>query len=385
MLLAPSPDQVSLLETTARFLADKVPPATLRALRDHEHGFTDDYWEQGVELGWPHLLVAERLGGGSASGDGIVDLALIAYEFGRRAAPGPLLVNAVVAGALSSATGHDDVVKAVLTGDALATWAFLEGPGGDELGERRLRIHAEGGEVVLDGVKRPVESAARATHLLVSGSSPDGPTQVLVPADSPGLTLRRMKSVDLTRRFDEVTFDGVRVPAEAVVGSVGGAGADVERQLLQALVLSAAESIGAMQSAFDLTLAWTFDRYSFGRPLASYQAIKHRMAVMKTRLEAGHAIADDAAAAVAAGRPDAAKLASAAAAYIGDQGSEVVQDAVQLHGGIGVTFEHDLHLYLRRHTLDRGLYGTPAEHRRRVAVELGREVSANEGREAGVA
>jgi alkylation response protein AidB-like acyl-CoA dehydrogenase len=194
-----------------------------------------------------------------------------------------------------------------------------------------------------------------------------------------------MQSVDLTRRFDEVTFDGVRVPADAVVGTFGGATADVERQLLQALVLSAAESVGAMQTAFDLTLAWTFDRYSFGRPLASYQAIKHRMATMKTRLEAGHAIADDAAAALAAGRSDAAKLASAAAAFIGDQGSEVVQDAVQLHGGIGVTFEHDLHFYLRRHTLNRGLYGTPVEHRRRVAIELGHEPAARAGREGATA
>ena len=185
-----------------------------------------------------------------------------------------------------------------------------------------------------------------------------------------------MTAVDLTRRFDEVTFEGVRVGRDALVGDVGVAGPDVRRQLLRSLVVSAAESVGAMQTAFDLTLEWTFDRYSFGRTLASYQAIKHRMASLKTWLEAAHAIADEAAAAVAAERSDAAKLASAAAAYIGEQGSELVQDCVQLHGGIGVTFEHDLHLYLRRHTLNRSLYGTPSEHRRRVAAELDREPQA---------
>ena len=380
MLIAPSPDQSFLLETTTRFLADKVPPTTLRSLRDDPQGFTDDYWRQGVELGWTHLLVDESLGGGSASGDGLVDLSLIAHEFGRRAAPGPLLVSAVVAGALSDAGGHDDVVKSLLGAEALATWAFSEAPGHHELGERRLRVRVEGDSVVLDGTKRPVESAARSTHLLVTGTSDEGPTQVLVPTGTPGISMRPMTAVDLTRRFDEVTFHEVRVGREAVVGEVGGATADVRRQLLRSLAVSAAESVGAMQTAFDLTLEWASDRYSFGRPLASYQAIKHRMAAMKTWLEAAHAISDEAAAAVAADRTDAAKLASAATAYIGERGSELVQDCVQLHGGIGVTFEHDLHLYLRRQTLNRGLYGTPSEHRRRVAEELAREARARAGR-----
>jgi alkylation response protein AidB-like acyl-CoA dehydrogenase len=186
-----------------------------------------------------------------------------------------------------------------------------------------------------------------------------------------------LHSVDLTRRFDVVTFDAVRVDLTAVVGSVGGAAVDIERQLLRALVVSNAESVGAMQTAFDMTLAWTLDRYSFGRPLASYQAVKHRMAAMATWLQASHAIADESAAAVAAERDDAAKLTSAATAYIGERGSELLQECVQFHGGIGVTFEHDLHLYLRRHTLNRALYGTPSEHRRRVATAL-----ATEGRAA---
>ncbi|UDY36634.1 acyl-CoA dehydrogenase family protein [Dermatobacter hominis] len=379
MLVRPTPDQEFLRETTARFLADKVPPSTIRALRADDDGFTPEYWRQGVELGWTHLLVSEDLGGGSASGAGIVDLSLIAHEFGRCAAPGPLLVNAVVAGALSEARGHDDVVKRLLTGEDLATWAFLDGPRRDEASSQRLRITPDGDSLVLDGTKRPVESASRSDHLLVTGTSPDGPTQVLVPAGTPGVSTARMHSVDLTRRFDVVTFDGVRVGADAVVGTVGGAAEAVERQLRWALVVSCAEAVGAMQTAFDMTLAWTSDRYSFGRPLGSYQAIKHRMAHMKTWLEAGHAITDDAAAAVAVDAPDAGKLASAAAAYVGEQGSELMQECVQLHGGIGVTFEHDLHLYLRRQTLDRALYGTPSEHRRRVAAFLDREVEAELG------
>ncbi|MDQ2678596.1 MAG: acyl-CoA/acyl-ACP dehydrogenase, partial [Actinomycetota bacterium] len=357
MLLELTPDQESLRETTARYLTDKVPTSILRSLRVDAQGFTDDYWRQGLELGWTHLLVDERLGGGSASGDGLVDLTLLAYEFGRRAAPGPLLVNAVVAGALSDAGGHDHVVEGLLDGRHLATWALLEHPRRDELGPSELTIRVEGDELVLDGVKRPVESAARATHVLVTGTSvlpggAQGPTQVLVPTDTAGVGISPLHSVDLTRRFDRVTFDGVRIPADAVVGQIGGAAPDVRRQLRRAIVIGAAESVGTMQTAFDMTLEWTRDRYSFGRPLAAYQAIKHRMAHMATWLEASHAIADeaaraaatleaaDAAATIAAAgatsatgddagaevAAEADKLASAAAAYIGVQGSELLQE-----------------------------------------------------------
>ena len=238
----------------------------------------------------------------------------------------------------------------------------------DRPGATTLEVRLDGDEVVVNGVKRPVESAAEASHLLVTGRTGDALTQVLVPTDAAGVDVAPMRSVDLTRRFSLVRFDDVRLPLDAVVGEVGGADDDVELQLQQALVVTTAESVGAMQRAFDMTVEWAFDRYSFGRPLASYQALKHRFADMTCWLEASHAIADAAARAVSSGRSDAAKLASVAMAYIGDHGSELLQDCVQLHGGIGVTFEHDLHLFLRRHTLSRTLYGTPADHRQRVTT-----------------
>ena len=122
-----------------------------------------------------------------------------------------------------------------------------------------------------------------------------------------------------------------------------------------------------MQAAFDMTVEWAFDRYSFGRPLASYQALKHRFADMKTWLEASHAISDDAAAAVAAGAAGRRRAGQRGEGLHRRARRRAVQECVQLHGGIGVTFEHDLHLFLRRHTVDRALFGTPAEHRRRLA------------------
>ena len=378
MLLQLTSDQELLRETTARFLDETVPPSELRRLRDDPVGFADEWWRRGAELGWTSLLVSEAHGGGSISGRALVDLTLIAHEFGRRAAPGPLIAASVVAAALSDAGGaaHAPVLARLLSGESIATWCLGEPRPNDRLGAIALDVRRDGGDVVLSGVKRPVEAAGSASHLLVTGRTGDGLSQVLVPADAPGVSIAPMQSVDLTRRFHVVTFDRVRLPADAVVGELGRAGAEVERQLQVALVLLAAESVGAMQRGFEMTAAWARDRYSFGRPLASYQAIKHRFADLTAWLEASHAIADAAAAAVDAGSAEAAELASVAKAYVGDYGAEVLQDCVQLHGGIGVTFEHDLHFFLRRLTVDRALYGTPAEHRGRITGLLERRVEA---------
>ena len=140
------------------------------------------------------------------------------------------------------------------------------------------------------------------------------------------------------------------------------------------------KSAGALQSGFDMTVEWAFDRYSFGRPLASYQALKHRFADMMSWLEASHAVSAAGCAAVQRESDEAPELVSAAKAYIGQYGVELLQDCVQLHGGIGVTFEHDLHLYLRRVIVNRAMAGTPADHLQRIAgavdARAGSEVAA---------
>jgi alkylation response protein AidB-like acyl-CoA dehydrogenase len=231
-----------------------------------------------------------------------------------------------------------------------------------------VTVRREGSDLVLSGEVRPVESAGQADHLLVTGAEGDGVTQLLVPASADGLSVEPMQTVDLTRRFSVVRFDDMHLTEAAVVGTAGDAAADVERQLQRFLVLLDAESVGAMQAGFDMTVEWAFDRYTFGRPLASYQALKHRFADMLSWLEASHGISALSCTAVQERRDDAAELVSAAKAYIGQYGAALLQDCVQMHGGIGVTFEHDLHLFLRRVTVNRALAGTPAEHRQRIAT-----------------
>jgi alkylation response protein AidB-like acyl-CoA dehydrogenase len=264
------------------------------------------------------------------------------------------------------------VLEQLMSGTATAAWCYGEPAPHDSLGVIETTIRVDGDHLVVDGVKRPVEGAASAAHLLITGRTDGELSQVLVPADAGGVTIERLDSADLTRRFATVRFDGVRVPRAAAVGEPGGAQQRVERQLQVAVAMHNAETVGAMQRAFDLTLAWTADRYSFGRAIASYQEIKHRMADLVTWLEAGHAISDAAIVALDTGDRQAAELVSAASAFVGHYGGEMLQDCVQIHGGIGVTFEHDLHLFLRRVTVNRATYGTPREHRR----ELGRLVTA---------
>jgi alkylation response protein AidB-like acyl-CoA dehydrogenase len=368
MLLNLSEDQQFFRETTDRFLNEQATPDTLRQLRHDPVGYDPAYWRRGAELGWTSLLVDERHGGGTISDSGLADAGLVAYEFGRHAAPGPLAVVNVVAATLSEQDAAPDVLAGLLSGERIATWCAP--PFGSAQWEPTVEATPSGADLVLNGEASIVESAGQADHLLVTCRDQDGTgvTQVLVPATLPGITTTPMQTVDLTRRFGLVTFDGVVVPGTAVVGTPGDARGQVHRQFELCIVLLNAESVGAMQAAFDMTVEWAFDRYSFGRPLASYQALKHRFADMYMWLESGHATSDAACAAVAAGDPDSAELVSAAKAYIGQYGAELVQDCTQMHGGIGVTFEHDLHLFLRRVTLNRALGGTPTEHYRRIAA-----------------
>lgn len=373
-------DQKAFAETTRRFLGDSCPTSVLREARHDPDGFDRAYWRQGAELGWTTLLVSEKDGGGSISGRGVNDLTLVAFEFGRVAAPGPLTATNIVAGAVSRSGSEEqkaEILEGLLSGETIASWAHAEPRPFDRLDQVNLQATRNGDGYVLNGSKSPVESASQSDLLLVSAKDGDGLTQFLVPANTAGVTITPMNTVDLTKRFGRVTFEQVALPASAVLGEVGRADADIERQLQLAIVIQAAEMVGAMDRALEITHEWLFNRYSFGRPLASYQELKHRFVDMRAWLEASNAIADAAAAHVQDESGRAAEYVSAAKSYIGVYAPEAVHDCVQMHGGIGVTFEHDLHLFLRRVTLGAHLYGTVADHRERLTSILESQESIN--------
>jgi alkylation response protein AidB-like acyl-CoA dehydrogenase len=369
-------DQQLFQETTHKFLEDTCPLDVVRQIAEERpEGFDRTWWRRGAELGWVSMLVAEEHGGGSVSGHGLADLALVAEEVGRSVAPGPLIPTNVVAAALSRAGGSDHVkhLAGLVGGETIAAWCP---PGigrkqGDPESEVGVHATAQGDGFVLHGTTAPVEAGGQADLLLVTAQAGEGLAQFVVPSGTPGLTAHPAQSIDLVRRFATLRFDGAEVAANAALGPPVRAHEDLERQLHDAVVLQCFEMVGAIDRVFAFTVEYAEDRYSFGRPLVSYQALKHRFADMKMWLEASHATAGAAARAVDSGSPVAAELVSVAKSYIGDHGPFILQECVQLHGGIGVTWDHDLHLYLRRVVQDRAQFGTPRDHRERIAAGIG--------------
>jgi alkylation response protein AidB-like acyl-CoA dehydrogenase len=365
-----SSDQKLFQATAKEFLEKEYPLDRVRRLDADGGGFDRQWWQRAAELGWAAMLVPEDLGGGSISDEGVRDLTLLAEELGAGVAPGPLLPTNVVLAGLVEAHGtgpdHTGLIEALVSGEQVASWAVYEPGGHWSPATPGVTATRTDDGYRLDGVKDRVEAAGQADVLLVTAATPDGVAQFVVPTSATGVTVTPQWSLELARYFGEVRFDGVTVGPDALVGEPGQQ-AVIERQLQIAVLIQCAEVCGGLERVFAFTMQWAADRYTFGRPIASYQAIKHRFADMRTWIEAAHATTGAAAAAVQDRADDAAKLVSVAKSFVGERSLWILQDCVQIHGGIGVTWEHDLHLYLRRATVDQALYGTPAEHRRRLA------------------
>ncbi len=364
-----SPERLLFVSTAQSFLEKEASLSRVRELHSEGTSFERDWWQRAAELGWASMLVPEELGGGSVSGDGVADLALIAEQIGHTVAPGPLHpVNTVLAGLVDAdnADAHAATIEALVAGELVASWAVYEPKGAWAPLQTTVTATANGDGFRIDGVKDRVEAGTDADVFLVVARCGDGLQQFLVPADASGVTVETQDSVDLVKHYARVSFDGVTVGADAAVGSPGQLEALVSRQAQVAQVLQCAEVVGILDTVLAFTIQWALDRYSFGRPLASYQALKHRFADMKIWLEACRATTRAAVAAVGARADDADLLASVAKSYLGEHAAPMLQHCVQLHGGIGVTWEHDLHLFLRRVTLYRSMFGTPEEHNLRV-------------------
>lgn len=368
-------DQKLFRNTTVKFLETEAPVEKVRELNKAGEGFPAEFWAQGAELGWAALLVPEELGGGSISGNGFQDLAIVAEEFGRLVSPGPLLpVNTVIAGLVDGAASgadHSEAIEGLMSGEVIGSWAAYEPNGHWEPLSPSTTAAKNGGNYVITGVKDRVEVGDVANVVLVTARTDEGVALFLVPTDADGVTVEPVESLDFVRHYATIRFDGVTVPAEAKVGTEATTADIVERMFQVATVLQTAEMCGAIDRVFEFTVQWAFDRYSFGRPLASYQALKHRFSDMRTWLECCMATTDEAVKAVNNRAENAGRLASIAKAYVGTKAIVIIQDCVQMHGGLGVTWEHDCHLYLRRTMVDRQLFGTPADHKRRIADLIG--------------
>ena len=362
-------DQKAVLEETAKFVAKACPIARLRDEGHRSADFRARYWRQGAELGWFSMLVPESLGGGSASTNGVLDAALIANQLGGALQPGPFVATNVVAYALCAA-GSDAqkelLVPALLSGEASAVWAATCGVGGGAPDAGVWATPTDSG-YELRGYKSLVQDIDWASWMLVTAASPDGPLQFVVPVDTPGITIKRKRSLDLTRDFADVTFTGTLVSRTDLLGDGGDSPADlVNRQLALASVLTAAQTVGAMAEDLGRTVQYAKDRVAFGRPIGSFQAVKHLLVDSSLSLELGKSVVAAAAEDLGHAGEHAVQAASMAKALAGDSGVEIVSNCTQVFGGIGLTWEHDQHLFVRRVTTDAALYGDPTWHRERV-------------------
>jgi len=362
-----NPEQILFASTTQSFLEKEASLSRLRELHAADTSFEGDWWRRAAELGWTSLLVPEELGGGSVSGDGVADLALVAELAGRTVAPGPLHpVSTVLAGLVEAPENHEETIESLVAGERVASWAVYEpGKPWSPLDATVTATPTETGYRI-DGVKDRVEAGAESGILLVVAQCDGALRQFLVPTDAPGVRVEPQRSVDLVKRYARVHFDGVEVDASSVVGSADETPELIARQSQIAQVLQCAEVVGILDTVLAFTIQWGLDRHSFGRPLASYQVLKHKYADLKIWFEACRATTRAAVAEVAARSPGAELAVSVAKSYVGEHAPGMLQDCIQLHGGIGVTWEHDLHLYLRRVTLYRSMFGTPEDHNLRV-------------------
>ena len=360
-------DQELLRSTTRRFLTEHQSLAEIRRSLEEAELFDAGIWRQGADLGWTAMLVPAEYEGGSVTDQPLVDLVVLAEELGRELNPGPFLPSNVVADAIAR-FGTDVQAKEhlprIARGEATCAWC-LSGDGSPEPSAIEVRATRAGGGWRLDGVARYVHGAGDAALLLVTATDADsdGVVNLLVPRPIAGLSERVLTGLDLTRRFAEVRFDAVAVSGGA---ELAGGWSAVERGLALATVLQAAESVGAADLVFTSTVDYAKKRVQFGRTIGSFQAIKHRLADMLLGLEGMRAAAHYAALAVGDDLPDAAEAVATAGAYVDDTFAQLCGESLQLHGGIGFTWEHDVHLFVRRAKVNQVLYGDGAWHRERL-------------------
>ncbi|MET9491209.1 acyl-CoA dehydrogenase family protein [Nocardia sp. NPDC006630] len=364
-----SDEQEMLRDAVSALLSAHAPLETVRAWLDRDDDVDPLLWRRAADLGWPGMVVPEHYGG---TGQGLVELALAAEESGRALARGPFLSTAIVGHALTvagSAGLRQEVLPDLAAGSVWATWAFAENYAPWTLSGLRTRAQSDGDLFILDGVKTAVQDAGAARWLLVTALHNDIPTSFLVDRDAAGVIVRREHSLDPTRTFYEIRLEGVQVPAER---RLDGGPEAVQRLLDYASVLNCADALGAMQRMLDLTVGYTGVRVQFGQPIGSFQAVKHACTDMALLVHGSRAVTYYAAMAVDGQAADAATWACSAAAYIADCAGDVAGAALQLHGGIGFTWEHDLHLYIRRAETNRVLYGDADVHHDRLCSLLRR-------------
>ena len=366
-----SADERQDLRTTARtMLSHSCSSERVRSVSENGNGFDEELWTQIVGLGWTAIHVGERYGG---AGCGYRDLVVVLHELGRALGPTPFLASAVLAtGALVE--GDDEALcssrlSALASGASIGSVALAAANGSYDITDLSVRWVAEKADIVLQGVSGFVLDADLADFLVVAARGDDGePAVAIVDTADPGLRCQRIQTVDQTRRLFSVTFERVVVPPDHLLCAPGPAAATVlNRVLALGVVAAAVDATGVAERALETTAAYSRERMQFGKPIGSFQAVKHHCANMAVNVEASRAATTAAASELDDHPAGWSTTAGITASYVGPACSEVCALAMRVHGGIGFTWEHDTHLWMKRVKLDEVLFGRPSWHRRRLA------------------
>jgi alkylation response protein AidB-like acyl-CoA dehydrogenase len=362
-------EQDEFRKSVRRFLAQTSSSADVRRLMETDEGYDPAVWQQMAgQLGLQGLALPEEYGG---SGYGFIEQIVVLEEMGRVLLCAPYFSCVVLAGTALLQSGDNaaksDLLPGIADGSAIATLAWVENPAEWGMGSLSTTAKRSGDGYTIDGTKTLALDGHTASLILVVARADGGPSLFAVDASASGLTRRKLETLDMTRKVAALEFAGT--PAR-LIADEGAAAGILERTLRLAAVALAAEQVGAAQRCLDMSVDYAKLRVQFGRPIGSFQAIKHKCADMLLEVESARSAAYYAAWAAADGSDELPLLASLAKAYCSEAFANAATENIQIHGGIGFTWEHDAHLYYRRAKSAEQFLGSPAEHRDLLAQRL---------------
>jgi alkylation response protein AidB-like acyl-CoA dehydrogenase len=369
-----SAEQEMLRSSTRDFLAKQCSSKVVRKLMEAPDAYDEALWRKIADLGWTALGIPEQYGGVGT----FLDLVVVLEEAGRALMPGPFFATMGLAVPALIEAGTEaqkkEVLGAIAQGSARATLALTEPSGRWDAGAVTLSAKPSGGGWQLDGVKLFVPDAEAADYMVVAartrGQGEDGISLFLIKGRPAGMTVTSLKTLDMTRRWSEVRFDGVKLAGDSLMGPADKAWPPLKRALEWATAALCAEMVGGTQKVLETSTEYAKTRHQFGKPIGIYQAVSHKLADMLVLSESGRSATYYAAWAVEADAADRALAASMAKAYVSDAYRKVAGDGIQVHGGIGFTWEHDMHLYFKRAKSSEVTLGDATYHRELVAQAL---------------
>ncbi len=371
-----SEEQVMLRTSAREFLDKECPKKLVRALMDDEKGYSSELWKKMADLGWQGLVFPSKYGGADSS---FLDLAVLLEEMGRALVPGPFVPTVVHAGRAILAAGTDaqkqQFLPKITSGDMIMTLAFTEASGSLEASGITLKATLDGEEYVIEGTKLFVPDAHVADYLLCvtrtkeSANPEDGVTLFLVEAKTAGIKTEALKTMT-GEKLCEVLFSNVRVPKENILGELNQGWPIMQRIFDEAAIAECAWMTGGIRWILETTAQYAKERIQFGVPIGAFQATHHKMANMAIEVEGSTSITYYAAWAASENSPELALAASMAKAWCSDGYKHAAFEGVQIHGGIGFTWDHDMHLYFKRAKSSEVAWGDGDYHRERIAQLL---------------